>query len=307
LINKEGGRILKNIIWSIVLAIVVAFLVTPGTEKVKAEELSVLNTEISVLSDSDSKTIYKVTEDDGKTYQYIDMVTEIDSVTDKISTEKYLLNGDGTKTFITNQVVSVEDTIEGMEIQDLLNLDREMVSINTIKLEETSGPIGDGLDPVNPPILMKSSPQSYSTLANYNYSGGSYIASIYYDYNTRYNYAHAVNGGKAKETKPTVWQFRDFIAAADNIKKEERDIATFGLIGVADAVWAAVKKGDLLSYTLIKKVFSRMAKAVPVIGTIMTIYSYISTCRTASKKWDLIPSKAYGSALDIGVTNQFRA
>ncbi|WP_339258336.1 hypothetical protein [Lysinibacillus sp. FSL K6-3209] len=120
-------------------------------------------------------------------------------------------------------------------------------------------------------------------------SGGSYIAAIRWEESPNNNNAYAIFGTMSKTTTKQQWQYRDFKAAANNIVDQERGLLLGGLGGVATAVWDAVKGGNLLSWELIKKVFIKLGKGIPVFGTILLIFTYVNLCLSAKGKYHAIP------------------
>ncbi|MFK9093188.1 hypothetical protein [Bacillus salipaludis] len=112
-------------------------------------------------------------------------------------------------------------------------------------------------------------------------NGGSLIASLYY-YEYSDGSATAVNGLNYKDTRNTWYKYKDYRSAADDIADTELDIISGGLFGVADALWAAHRGGQLITFTLIKKIFKELWGAIPAIGTIYTVWDYIDKCIVAS-------------------------
>lgn len=96
----------------------------------------------------------------------------------------------------------------------------------------------------------------------------------------KYNFSVNLN------TKNT--NFNSFTIYADDLVKQEVSFVTGGIAGVVDALIAAIRGGEALSMALIKKLFKSLGKTVPVVGTLMALYSFGSTWMDAKKAYDAI-------------------
>jgi len=241
-----------------------------------------LGKNFKLLYDKENKSAYQITDEIGNTYEYVEEVISKPDGTDEITQKKFMVLAGNQKELLDEKVISIMETATDIIIKELSNAYSTDVVINKtdtqINFEST---LEHQYSNVNPELntLAASEPTS----------GGSYIAAIRWEESKNNNTAYAIFGTKSKTTTKQQWQYRDFKAAANSIVKEEISIATAGLGGVVDAVWAAVKGGDLLSWELIKKVFGKLGKAVPAVGTIITVYTYISLCLDAKEKYEAIP------------------
>lgn len=241
-----------------------------------------LGKNFKLLYDKENKSAYQITDEIGNTYEYVEEVISKPDGTDEITQKKFMVLAGDQKELLDEKVISIMETATDIIIKELSNAYSTDVVINKtdtqINFEST---LEHQYSNINPELntLAASEPTS----------GGSYIAAIRWEESKNNNTAYAIFGTKSKTTTKQQWQYRDFKAAANSIVTEEKSIATAGLGGVVDAVWAAVKGGDLLSWELIKKVFGKLGKAVPAVGTIITVYTYISLCLDAKEKYDAIP------------------
>ena len=241
-----------------------------------------LGKNFKLLYDKENKSAYQITDEIGNTYEYVEEVISKPDGTDEITQKKFMVLAGNQKELLDEKVISIMETATDIIIKELSNAYSTDVVINKtdtqINFEST---LEHQYSNINPELntLAASEPTS----------GGSYIAAIRWEESKNNNTAYAIFGTKSKTTTKQQWQYRDFKAAANSIVTEEKSIATAGLGGVVDAVWAAVKGGDLLSWELIKKVFGKLGKAVPAVGTIITVYTYINLCLDAKEKYDAIP------------------
>ncbi|MFY0521601.1 hypothetical protein [Lysinibacillus sp. UGB7] len=238
-----------------------------------------LGDNFKLLYDDENKSAYQIVDETGNIYEYEEeVISQLDG-TDEITRKKFLVLSNKQKELVDEKVISIGDTATDIIIKDLSNpysteikIDKSDLQFNTEQsLNEQS----------SYPVITNFASASVT-------SGGSYLADIRYTESKNNNNATAIFGTSSKNTTQTNWKFRDFKAAADNIVTEEKSLVTLGVAGVADAVWAAVKAGDLLSWEVIKKVFGKLGKAVPAIGTLVTIYTYVNLCLTAKEKYNAI-------------------
>lgn len=229
-----------------------------------------LGKNFKLLYDKENKSAYQITDEIGNTYEYVEEVISKPDGTDEITQKKFMVLAGNQKELLDEKVISIMETATDIIIKELSNAYSTDVVINKtdtqINFEST---LEHQYSNINPELntLAASEPTS----------GGSYIAAIRWEESKNNNTAYAIFGTKSKTTTKQQWQYRDFKAAANSIVTEEKSIATAGL------------GGDLLSWELIKKVFGKLGKAVPAVGTIITVYTYISLCLDAKEKYDAIP------------------
>lgn len=264
---------MKKISFILVFTLIVSFIVSPGFYLVKASGNIEGMEKIKLILDSDEKTVFQVTESDGKTYEYVEELIKEDGF-EKIIQKKFLMDENENKRLVDSTNIKVEEFDSGLIIENLDDIKYEKIVI-----------YNNGSTNV---IEQDSNTMSTMALKKETGSGGSHIAALrWIEYND--GSATAIDGTKYKYTKKTQWQYRDFRSAANSVVTAEKAILTGGLSAVVDAVWAAVKKGELLSWKLIKKIFGALGKAIPGVGTIITVYTYVDTCKTASDLFKKIP------------------
>lgn len=212
-----------------------------------------LETGLNVILDTDELAIFQLTESDGNTYEYVEKVTVLENNTELLTQEKYLVSSDMSKKLIDTKEVIIDEILESIHSE-----------LNSIRIEERAS----------------------SSSA----SGGSYIADVRWkEYSN--GYAHAIAGGnKVKYVKKTQWQYRDFKAAANELKGMERALLSGGVLGVTDALVAAFRKGEMLSWTLVKKVINQVGKGIPIVGTAYSVYQYGQKYFEAQDLYKKIPS-----------------
>lgn len=232
---------------------------------------------IELISETDGNIAYRITEDDGNMYEYNEITHELGDGTEQINTTKYLIDKEGNKTLVNSDKITYEETSNEINITDELN-EKLVININEY-VKKSYNPDIIKIDDPKPKLMGV----SYQTA-----SGGSKVAALWWEEYSD-GYAYAIDYPKSKRIKTTVWQYRDFKAAANNIRTAEREMITLGVLGITDAVWAAVKKGELLSLTLLKKVAGKFAKAIPGLGTLYSMYTYVSLCITATNAYKKIP------------------
>ncbi|WP_342558181.1 hypothetical protein [Metasolibacillus sp. FSL K6-0083] len=121
---------------------------------------------------------------------------------------------------------------------------------------------------------MDSNSSSIATLKSASY-GGSYVSDVRYRLFTD-GTAEAIMIGQNpyyKNTTKTTANFIRFQGHADALKSKELDLVTFGVLGFADDIINALKAGNLLSWSLIKKIVGGAVKVGPF-GAALTIYQY---------------------------------
>ncbi|GAB0171816.1 hypothetical protein LSPCS325_52530 [Lysinibacillus sp. CTST325] len=105
--------------------------------------------------------------------------------------------------------------------------------------------------------------------------GGSYIADVRYRVFSNGSAEAIMSGQKPyyKSTKKNNSNFIRFQGYADGLKSKEFELATAGMIGFADDIIKALKSGNLLSWTLIKKLVKGAVKIGPF-GIAYILYQY---------------------------------
>lgn len=233
-----------------------AFVISPGVSLAKAAT----DLEISgfkLIKDTENESIYQI-EEDGNLFEYNETVKGNKNIK-TITTKKYIIQNNGKKKLIENNKTKVDLSKDNTLL--ITNLDtNEEVEINFNQLESTES------NQLEDQTIVSAAAVKYQ-------EGGSYIADIRYRIFTN-GTAEASIGKNYKNTSYTNYKFRDFKAAADNIVSEEKNIITGGLAGIADAIAAAVRGGQMISMTLIKTIFKQAGKAIPVFGTLLIIYNY---------------------------------
>ncbi|WP_342558546.1 hypothetical protein [Metasolibacillus sp. FSL K6-0083] len=250
---------MKKIIYLLVIVFTFS-IITPSITFAKNNNLGGDNN-FEIIYDSENLVIYQIIEADGNVYEYVESVTILNNGDEMLYQEKYLI------------------TIK--EEKQLLEINKWNI---TKFLKNVSANMSQNL--IDQKILDE---QPEHSIFSNSKSGGSYIADVrWIEYSSGTAYAIA-GGTKSKSTTTTTWQYRDFKSAANAIVSAEKDIVSLGMIGLVDAVIAAVKGGELLSWTLIKKVAGQLGKAVPIAGTIATIYNYVSLYNKAQDAYNNIP------------------
>lgn len=238
-----------------------------------------LGEKFNLLYDDENKSVYQIKDETGNIFEYVEEVIGKSDGTEEITQQKFIVLADNQKELLDEKVISIGETATEIIIEELSDPNSTDVVINKAEQFNVESTLEHQSLNFIPEINSRAVPTS----------GGSYIADIRWEESTKSNKATAIFGTKYKNTTKQQWQYRDFKAAANNVVAEEKSIATLGLIGVVDAVWVAVKGGDLLSWTLIKKIFGKLGKAVPVFGTLYTVYNYVSLCSDAKGKYNAIP------------------
>lgn len=204
--------------------------------------------DFKIILDTDEKVIFQLREADGNIYEYVEIVTKLDNGNDLVVQEKYLINSNGIKEFITTDEMIIDNVL----------LDSIIASIDD-------------------------TPDMYNSLAT---EGGSKLSGVYWkEYND--GMAHATSGTNSKYVKKNNDNYLEFKYITNSLKTMEDSLKTLGVLGVIDAVIHAIIGGEPFSLTLIKKVSGKMLLAIPGLGTLYQMYSYISTwldARSAHEK-----------------------
>lgn len=270
---------MKKLFCILTATLFISLVVSPGFDMVKASEKIVPNLEFDgfklILEDKE-QTIFQLTDDNGRTYEYVEKVIKEQGL-EIIKQEVYEID-EKTKErlLIETNEIEVRDESDGIVIKNISDEHPEEFKI-----------FNDGTTSVGE---VEDIPQIGTlTVKKQTASGGSYVADLrWIEYSDKS--ATAIRGGKKyKYTKTTVWQYRDFKAAASSIRTSEKAFATAGLSTVVDAVVAHWKKGNMISWELIKKVAKALGKGSIGAGTIATIISYINTCNKAVSAYNKIP------------------
>lgn len=269
------------------LAVILAFstIASPTLLTVASYEKNVQlasdSNSFTLLYDNGNNSAFQLKDETGNIFEYVeDSITKTDG-TEEI-TQRIFGISDDNKQLIEEKVISILETAEEIVIKEITDPNSEAVKLNKKDPQYNS----------NATFQQQSyfKGQSFKTYAAAKgASGGSYIAAIRWEESPNNNNAYAIFGTMSKTTTKQQWQYRDFKAAANNIVAQEKLIITGGLIGVTSAVWDAVKGGNLLSWELIKKIFNKLGKSVPVVGTILNVFTYINLCLNAKEKYQAIP------------------
>ncbi|WP_431803402.1 hypothetical protein [Halobacillus andaensis] len=215
-----------------------------------------------LIKEADDEVIYQLAIDE-KTYEFHERVKEVGNNKEKVKIKKYELVGDKKK-LVDTEVQFIEDDGEDIKVTD--DSKKEITSVPS-NPEENSGLV---------------SAASYVTS-----SGGSYVADIRWKQYSDGD-AVAIIPTDHKFTRTTNYKYRDFRAAANNVRSAEYDIISLGITGLLDAVVAAVRGGDLLSWTVAKRIAGKFAKAIPGVGTIWTIITYSQKVNAAHREFNQI-------------------
>ncbi|MFJ7666368.1 hypothetical protein ACIQXI_04630 [Lysinibacillus sp. NPDC097195] len=237
----------------------------------------------TLLYDNGDNSAFQLKDETGNIFEYVeDVITKPDG-TEEITQRIFKISpNDDNKHLIEEKVISILETAEEIVIKELTDPNSEAVKLNK----------KDPQYNLNATFQQQSyfkRPSFKTYAAAKGATGGSYIAAIRWEESPNNNNAYAIFGTMSKTTTKQQWQYRDFKAAANNIVAQEKVIITGGLIGVTSAVWNAVKGGNLLSWELIKKIFTKLGKSVPVVGTILNVFTYINLCLNAKEKYQAIP------------------
>lgn len=270
------------------LAVILAFstIASPTLLTVASYEKNVQlasdSNSFTLLYDNGNNSAFQLKDETGNIFEYVEDAISKPDGTDEITQKIFKIFPNNEKELIDEKVISIMETEEEIVIKEMTDPYSAEVKINK----------------KNPQYNMNATfqQQSYFTdtnkrtfAATRGASGGSYIAAIRWEESSNNNKAYAIFGTMSKTTTKQQWQYRDFKAAANNIVTQEITIASAGLIGVATAVWDAVKGGNILSWELIEKIFTKLGKNTPVIGTILNIFTYVSLCINAKEKYQAIP------------------
>ncbi|MFB7641946.1 hypothetical protein [Peribacillus butanolivorans] len=281
---------------AVIFTLFVAYVLSPIASVVNAKAIEnnnetevnigdYLDKDINIIKESENEIIYQI-EEDGQVYEYVEKSTNKDDK-DVIVTTVYIIKN-GEKEFYneyeTNLTYDENSeglvTIEQIDEQSPEDTESVTVNLNDKKTEE---------DYYTEENYYKESPISPTIALGYLKSkGGSYVADMRYEIYSN-GTAYAIGGGyKSKKTTSTNWKFRDFKAASDNIRSIEKNLITGGWLGVADAIAAAARKGQLISITLVKKLIKKAGKSIPLLGTVWTLYDYGNAVHKAKKKYNAI-------------------
>ncbi|TKI68530.1 hypothetical protein FC756_10285 [Lysinibacillus mangiferihumi] len=237
----------------------------------------------TLLYDNGNHSAFQLKDEAGNIFEYVEDVISKPDGTDEITQKIFNISPNNEKELIDEKVIRIMETTEEIMIKELTNPNSVEVKINKNNPQyNTKGTFQQqSYNNINPKLK--------TLTASKGASGGSYIAAIRWEESPNNNNAYAIFGTMSKTTTKQQWQYRDFKAAANNIVDQERGLLLGGLGGVATAVWDAVKGGNLLSWELIKKIFIKLGKGIPVVGTILLIFTYVNLCLSAKAKYHAIP------------------
>lgn len=271
------------------LAVILAFstIASPTMLTIASYEKNVQlasdSNSFTLLYDNGNNSAFQLKDETGNIFEYVeDVITKPDG-TEEITQRIFKISpNDDNKQLIEEKVICILETAEEIVIKELTDPHSEAVKLNKKDPQYNT----------NATFQQQSyfKGQSFKTYAAAKgASGGSYIAAIRWEESPNNNNAYAIFGTMSKTTTKQQWQYRDFKAAANNIVDQERNLLLGGLGGVATAVWDAVKGGNLLSWELIKKIFTKLGKSIPVFGTILLVFTYVNLCLKAKEKYNAIP------------------
>lgn len=280
---------MKKIIFSLLFTLVTAFVLAPFAVSDEAHATSLEHIPdsftkdlgIEIITEENDTLIYRMTEEGGFLYEYHEITEKLNDGTDRISIIKYQINNNE-KIKVDTNVIDYYETNEEIIIQgDGYN---EPLKFNIKEVVKVDPP-----EYSTSPVMPSITPRKDSSITIQSMkTGGSKIAALWWEEYSS-GTAYAINYPRSKKTKTTQWQYRDFRAAANEIRSAEWALISGGWLGVADAVYVAIKKGEMLSLTLVKKIISKLGKTIPVAGTLWAIYDYVSKCIKAGKAWNKIP------------------
>lgn len=264
---------------SVILAFSLSLAILPqGVNLVQAEETTPVLTEekpTQLLFETDNLVIYQMLEADGYTYEYHEkIVTNGDNQNVEITKYKLV---DDEKVLVDEN----EQTIETTENEDLLISDGQTIEPVLIEITDPNqDPVVPTIDVTKLPISIPESDISMRVLRYQTGSGGSYIA------DTRWitysdGSATAIMNGNSPYYKYTTTgnsNFKIFKIYASDLRKKEWELTALGsALSVADDLIAAIRSGQVLTWTLLKTVTTRVFKTLPVLGTLYALWDYANT------------------------------
>ncbi|MFJ7890014.1 hypothetical protein ACIQYL_18310 [Lysinibacillus xylanilyticus] len=215
------------------------------TNAQNVENANVNEGEINFILDSPELSIYQYKKDN-ILYETHESVEKIDEK-EKININVYRIDGEN-KSLVDNGTITISE-----------------ITTDLIEVESENGETLF-IDTSNPDVSLITPRAAY---------GGSYIADVRYRVFSN-GVAEAIMSGQNpyyKNTKKNNSNFIRFQGHADGLKSKELDLATFGIASLADDIIKALKAGNLLSWTLIKKVVNGAIKIGPF-GAALTLYQY---------------------------------
>ncbi|WP_066172618.1 hypothetical protein [Bacillus marinisedimentorum] len=233
-----------------ICSVVLFSLIAPHFSKeVAAEKADLENGEIMLIKDTADKAIYQQNVD-GELLEYQETIT-VNKNRTKVKVKVYKVEGKKKKLIDNYKSTIIE---EGDAVLTVENDEGQSTTIDLKKEEEAETP-------------------SFSTLAYYS-TGGSYIA------DTRYRIysdgrATAIMNGMSPYYKYTYKNNPNFIrfkGHADSLRSKEWGLISFGVVTVADNLIAAIRGGQALTWTLVKK----LAGSVLRVGIVSAAYSLFS-------------------------------
>ncbi|SIS39544.1 hypothetical protein [Salimicrobium flavidum] len=216
-----------------------------------------------LIKETEDTVVYQLVID-GKTYEFHESVKRLNEKKEKVKIKKYEVL-DNKKKLVDTKVQFIEEQGEDLKITDG----------NETEIIQTA------------PSTKNAENQMVRAASYVTSSGGSYIADVRWKQYSDGD-AVAIIPTDSKFTRTKNYQYRDFKAAANNVRSAEYDIATLGITGLLDAVVAAVRNGELISWTAAKRIAGKFAKAVPGVGTIWTIISYSQKVNAAHREFSHI-------------------
>lgn len=209
------------------------------------ENLNVNEGEMKFIVDSSELSIYQYKED-GILYETHETIEKVDGK-EVINVKVYEVDGE-------NKLLIDEGTTFVSEVAS------DMIEVESEEGEK---------------VLIDTSNSNDTLITARAAYGGSYIADVRYRVFSDGS-AQAIMAGQNpyyKNTKKNNSNFIRFQGHADGLKSKELDLVTFGIASFADDIIKALKAGNLLSWSLIKKVVGGAVKVGPF-GAALTLYQY---------------------------------
>ncbi|WP_243291266.1 hypothetical protein [Bacillus sp. FJAT-47783] len=214
------------------------------------ENFNINEGEMKFIVDSSELSIYQYKED-GILYETHETIKKVDGK-DVINVKVYEIDGE-------NKVLIDEGTTFVSE-----------VAPDMIEVESEEG--GKVLIDTGSNLVTNNAKNVSLRSASY---GGSYIADVRYRISSDGSAQAIMNGQKPyyKNTRKNNTHFIRFQGHADGLRSKERDLVTLGVASFADDIIKALRAGNVLSWSLIKKVVGTAVKVGPF-GAALTLYYY---------------------------------
>ncbi|MCA1032884.1 hypothetical protein LCL95_17885 [Bacillus timonensis] len=156
---------MKKVIYSIIFNLLVAFVAFQFSPTVFAEVSTIDIDGVNIISETDEKVVYQITNENGELLEYHEDIVETSSETD-IMTKVYLINADGSKTIYETFDTNIEsnDSLEKIILsQTNLQTGTTLYSSVNYSSLQTRGIV---IDDPNPPVEYSVQPTESITLSN---------------------------------------------------------------------------------------------------------------------------------------------